>query len=947
MERYLSEYRTEINIFVSFLLIFTLFAHWGGVNDYARYDLSKAIVEDHSLEITPYHRNTIDKRFLGIEVEDVTNVSRENIDGEQDFLDYFQRFESSLLSPGGASGARVYTDKAPLSSFLGVPAYWLGDVLADFLDLEERDVWVDKGDIDKAVYLSTATALKQFLTVFFVSVLLGAGLLVMVYRYLEDALDDSRAAVYTTVIAGIATPLFFYSTIFQGVITAAFFGFASYYVLHRFQDYGGTWIYVAGILGGLAAATEYYAVLVPAGLGLFLLAGRAWENTVKYGLGVVIGLLPLFAYNVAVTGDPFTIVYSIGVRSELISWFVGGSSIGVLRNVGVILSDPVRTLNAAFRLLFFPTRGLFFYAPVLLLAVAGSYEIYRKNRRLLLVSPGIFLLFLLFQSSIANWYAGLSFGPRYTVVGLPFLMLPLGLGIKQVVEGERLPQYLVLFLVVFSAFHMFLGFNPHPDINKVPDDAYNERFNSLQPVQPGFYPGLVNAFQRNGPRSELLMSFLGREKGGDITYRDPYGPGSFYLGNAGDSLLTFRTSLLPLIIALMLLGVVWRREWFGKMSLVLAIVLVVVSFSAVDIHYAEGFKKGHTPDDRYIGERGEMLFIAERSDVPAFELGLNNVMDRSALKLNLNGESISPYQWDVNETIYLLDAPVREGINRLEMESTEGCETPATATNYSEDARCLSFRIINFSLVKRNRVPSPVFDQGWYGSGSSKKYLQDRGEIHLYSDQGEEFIRFGANRHWVHWVFDRGSSLRIGVNGEKNYSYRIGIPGTIYLPPEHIERGWNRLVFESSSGCVVPSAVSDLNDERCLSFSVQNLTLVDPEDAPEAVFISDWYPSREKGKWVANRSEILVRGEEGQNVSLTLESHRVLEDPRVRMLLNGGNEKTVSIEGGRENVTIAGLEEGWNSLIIESVNGCMVPSRVEDSEDDRCLSFRVRDIEVE
>jgi hypothetical protein len=78
-------------------------------------------------------------------------------------------------------------------------------------------------------------------------------------------------------------------------------------------------------------------------------------------------------------------------------------------------------------------HGLFFYAPLLLIATAGFLPLFRRDRRLTVA----FLLTFAAQVYVAScniaWWGGASFGARYLLTSLPLLALPLGV----LLEGAR------------------------------------------------------------------------------------------------------------------------------------------------------------------------------------------------------------------------------------------------------------------------------------------------------------------------------------------------------------------------------------------------------------------------------------------------------------------------------------------------------------------------------
>jgi hypothetical protein len=87
-----------------------------------------------------------------------------------------------------------------------------------------------------------------------------------------------------------------------------------------------------------------------------------------------------------------------------------------------------------------PYRGLFFFAPVLLVALLGAVVGLRNSRErsAVLVACVGWLGMLLFASSSVMWWGGFSVGPRYILPGVPFLALPLGVALARINQaGDR------------------------------------------------------------------------------------------------------------------------------------------------------------------------------------------------------------------------------------------------------------------------------------------------------------------------------------------------------------------------------------------------------------------------------------------------------------------------------------------------------------------------------
>jgi hypothetical protein len=85
-------------------------------------------------------------------------------------------------------------------------------------------------------------------------------------------------------------------------------------------------------------------------------------------------------------------------------------------------SSPVAGIAG---LLFSPSASLFLYSPPALLGAVALVRSRARDRNAAWLLGGLLLIFVLLYSSLGNWMAGRSYGPRYLVPLLPFLCAPL------------------------------------------------------------------------------------------------------------------------------------------------------------------------------------------------------------------------------------------------------------------------------------------------------------------------------------------------------------------------------------------------------------------------------------------------------------------------------------------------------------------------------------------
>lgn len=374
---------------------------WQDWNQNSRFNLTQALVDQRTVQIDDYVANTGDYAL---------------VDGH------------------------AYTDKAPGLSLVAVPAYTLTNVAqnAGLSSLSARigesetfvstltpgGEGVSRVRVDQAVALYIVT----ILTVAIPSALMGVLIALIVHR-----LTGCRtAAVLSALIVGLATPVFTYSQAFYGHVPAAVCVVAAYacVFLRPGDDISASRLFGVGALLGAAVMFEFPAALAGVPVALWAVAvGR--RRAVIYG---TLGALPPFAalavYNVAAFGTILPVGYQ-------------HSALWQEQHDTGFLSLTRPHWDAIWGLSFSSFRGLFFFAPVLLLAFPGVWLALRHRRQRVPVAIAVssFLLMFLFASSSSMWWGGFAVGPRYIVPAVPFLAIPLGVLIGWV-NSQHIPRRL-------------------------------------------------------------------------------------------------------------------------------------------------------------------------------------------------------------------------------------------------------------------------------------------------------------------------------------------------------------------------------------------------------------------------------------------------------------------------------------------------------------------------
>jgi hypothetical protein len=286
-------------------------------------------------------------------------------------------------------GDKTYSNKPPGGAVLAAPVYALTRIFTGAPD-------------------ASNIRISWFVMRFFLSTL--PLLLLALWLYNRDTDEISLAALL------FATPLFVYSLLFFSHVLVAVLIYFAFRLLYDTERIFLRNCALAGFFCGFAVICEFPAV-VPVSIfavGLIFADKRnenRWQNVFFFALGGLPFAAALLIYNYSVFGSPFALSYAYETFPEWAE--VAGQG---------VFGIGFPTLSNIYLLLFSPSRGLFFFAPILFLPVVAFITSRDRKSWRHRVKVAAILVSILVLCGHGAAHGGWAFGARYLVFVLPLML---------------------------------------------------------------------------------------------------------------------------------------------------------------------------------------------------------------------------------------------------------------------------------------------------------------------------------------------------------------------------------------------------------------------------------------------------------------------------------------------------------------------------------------------
>jgi hypothetical protein len=360
-------------------------------------------------------------------------------------------------------GDHFYLDKAPGTTLMALPAVALANWWT-----QERSRGVSKwpGASDMAAFLR----LRQRIAVAIGPAVLTAVATALLFHLAFGLTGSAAGGLVAALGFSLGSPVWGWSTTLFGHAPVAALFVIALWALWRAR--GPALMGLAGAALGWAVVVEYQAVLAGGVLALFG-AARVWRRPDRWRLigaasaGGIAALLPMIGYNLVAFGTPFKLGYQGVVGFE-------GMNQGLF---GLGWPRPA----VLWEITFGTMRGLFWVAPVLLVALLGLRDLSARSRSIAWTVGVGAAIVLLVNAAYFYWDGGNSTGPRHATPAIGLLALglaPFWAGLKsrgaRTVTAALLAGSIGLNLIVAAC-----------DIFAPPSDPWPLRWVVTQHLLPG------------------------------------------------------------------------------------------------------------------------------------------------------------------------------------------------------------------------------------------------------------------------------------------------------------------------------------------------------------------------------------------------------------------------------------------------------------------------------
>jgi len=330
---------------------------------------------------------------------------------------------------------------------LSIPFYIVGDFATNIAGLAEP--------LKTLAIKGTLSVFNQFF----------AGLIaVVVFAFCVKLGYSKRLSLFLALGLLFSTNLFPYFKSFMREPQLLFYLLASAYYLYSFKlEKNSRFVLYAGIFCAIGLLTRLTSVVSIPPLFLYLIAvllvGRSsesipWSEILKKSL---------------IFGAPIAV--AVGVNAFINYLQFGGP--GTMPYAKAEFTTPL--FVGIYGLLFSSGKSFFLYAPLTILIFSSLSAFGKTHKAELYLFMGLFIMNLVFFAKFVAWAGDGSWGSRYLIPVLPFVILPIGV----LLQSSRIVKRVAIGLAVFGFIIQIGGLSIYLGnyIREIGEYPYTKEFN--------------------------------------------------------------------------------------------------------------------------------------------------------------------------------------------------------------------------------------------------------------------------------------------------------------------------------------------------------------------------------------------------------------------------------------------------------------------------------------
>ncbi|MCD6460565.1 hypothetical protein J7L67_07870 [bacterium] len=295
--------------------------------------------------------------------------------------------------------------------------------------------------------------LKYFLSILCVSIANIIFIYFLYAWYIENRAGRSFKEI-TLVAYMLGTIVFAYSALFYSHVAGAVTCAMAFMLIEKYApDNDFMFMPLLGLMLAMAVIIEFPLALICVWLmlyaGIYVWRQRKFKSVVLFFICFTLPILVQLAVNYLSFGNPFSLGYANKSSVEQVFYHSHG-----LFGVGL------PSWQSFFGIIFSPSRGLFYFSPFLIFVIPVLICLVKnyKTRLQGIIIIGILCTYTLFASSVFDWQAGWTVGPRYYLPVIPFMLIALLKGencMRPMFQGKHrvVTRVVYLVLILVSIFH--------------------------------------------------------------------------------------------------------------------------------------------------------------------------------------------------------------------------------------------------------------------------------------------------------------------------------------------------------------------------------------------------------------------------------------------------------------------------------------------------------------